>query len=53
MPLTSQQQALKRKVIDYGKRNGYSHADTQLAVDVLPSPARCRQAGITGREIGI
>ena len=34
MPLTSQQQAVKRKVIDYGKRNGYSHADIQLAVNV-------------------
>ena len=34
MPLTSQQQAVKRKVVDYGKRNGYSHADIQLAVNV-------------------
>lgn len=33
MPLTAQQQTLKRKVIDYGKRNGYSHADIQLAVN--------------------
>lgn len=34
MSLTSQQQTLKRKIIDYGKRNGYSRADIQLAVNV-------------------